>query len=264
MERSNCSFQRIHKTWLGPLVLFLLFGSIPTLGAQSYRDRFYYAYIHSRMDLWEKLTQDLQKKFDDTDDTTTLRELVLAQYGLIPYKISTKTEKNPGNMEILIRTAEKNIQELIRREPDQGAACGFLAGFLGYKIGINPLSAIVNGPQSADALKKALSLSPRDPFVRQVAAQIEFFTPPLFGGSKERALVLFERAVNTYEAPGGPPTKDWVYVNTLLGLARAYEATGKVTQADRVYRKILALEPAFVWVRDTVYPQFRKKHNREI
>jgi len=263
LEKSYNCFQVIQKKWLGPLMSFFVLMAIPTLEAQTYEEQFYYAYIHSRMDLWEHLTQGLQKEFDATADTRTLRSLVLAQYGLIPYKISKKTEKNLGIIEKLITNAEKNIRELILREPDQGEPYAFLAGLFGYKIGINPLSAIVNGPRSSEALKKALSLSPQNPFVQQVAAQIEYFTPSLFGGSKTMAVVLFERAVGSYEASGNPPSKNWVYYNTLLGLAQAYEATGKITQADRVYRRILTLEPGFVWVRDTVYPLFKRKYFNE-
>lgn len=56
------------------------------------------------------------------------------------------------------------------------------------------------GPQGAEALAKAKSMSPDNPRIYLLKGQDKYFTPEQFGGSKEEAKTLFEAAMKGFEA----------------------------------------------------------------
>ncbi|MCF8225815.1 MAG: hypothetical protein K9J30_08040 [Bacteroidales bacterium] len=51
-----------------------------------------------------------------------------------------------------------------------------------------------------------------------------------------------------------------MHLNTLSDLADAYIESELFADANRVYLKILEAEPEFAWIRDEVYPAFRRKY----
>ena len=111
------------------------------------------------------------------------------------------------------------------------------------------------------SFQKAIDLGPNEPQAWMGKANIDFYTPAILGGSKRRAVLLYEKAVRLYESSPERIQQNWVYLNCLAGLGIAYEKTGQIKGADAVYRKLLKLEPSFLWVRDDLYPQFQEKHS---
>jgi tetratricopeptide (TPR) repeat protein len=56
------------------------------------------------------------------------------------------------------------------------------------------------GPEAQAMLEEAKKLNPQNPRVYILEGQDKFFTPEQFGGSKEEAKLLFEKAQKLYEA----------------------------------------------------------------
>ena len=91
-------------------------------------------------------------------------------------------------------------------------------------------------------------------------ANMEYYRPVVFGGSKIRAVPHYEKAVALYEADQAMIKNYWMYLNALAALANAYAETGNLRKADHMYQRILIIEPGFKWIREEVYPAFKKKH----
>ena len=89
---------------------------------------------------------------------------------------------------------------------------------------------------------------------------MDYYRPPVFGGSKRKAVPSYEKAVALFESKSNRTRENWVYLNCLAGLGMAYENTRQISEAGEVYRKILKLEPSFKWVKEELYPDFVEKH----
>lgn len=66
------------------------------------------------------------------------------------------------------------------------------------------------GTQSGDALKAGLALDPKNPRLYYLQGQTMMNTPAQFGGGKDKAAPLFEKAVQLYQTkPADPLMPDW-------------------------------------------------------
>jgi len=69
------------------------------------------------------------------------------------------------------------------------------------RINVNPMArGMKYGPQAAELIAKAKTMNPNNPRVYYLEGQSKFYTPEAFGGGKDKAKVLFEKAVETYAA----------------------------------------------------------------
>ena len=143
---------------------------------------------------------------------------------------------------------------------DNARVYSLKGAFYGFQIMLDPLKAPSLGKLSMEANEKAMSLDPEEPQVWLEKANMEYYRPAIFGGSKKKAVPMYEKAVKLFESSPGRIQENWVYMNCLAGLGIAYENTRNYSEAGSVYRKLLKLEPSFKWVKEDLYPQFRSKH----
>ena len=54
-------------------------------------------------------------------------------------------------------------------------------------------------------------------------ANMKFYTPKFLGGSKEEAISYYEKAVEILETSHLKTDHTWIYINTVIMLAKAYE-----------------------------------------
>jgi hypothetical protein len=52
---------------------------------------------------------------------------------------------------------------------------------------------------------------------------------------------------------------DWIYLLVLTNLARWYSEDNRINEARMTYKKILDIEPDYLWVRDYLYPELVNK-----
>ena len=116
------------------------------------------------------------------------------------------------------------------------------------------------GRRSEELNEYAIELDSLNPQCWLEKANIEYYKPAIFGGSKLRAVPLYEKAVLLYESNPELTDSYWIYLNCVTALANAYAETGQFRQADHLYRRILRMEPDFKWIKEEVYPAFKKKH----
>ena len=125
-----------------------------------------------------------------------LLELVNYQYGYIGYCIGFKKRDEARRY---LALAENNIEILEKRNYKLSDIHAYKCAFYGFKIGLNKLSAPVNGMKSLDHAKKALELDNENYFAWIQYGNIQFYMPAAFGGSKKEGIEYFLKAKQMLE-----------------------------------------------------------------
>jgi hypothetical protein len=86
------------------------------------------------------------------------------------------------------------------------------AWILSAKIGVAPMQRGASlGPQSGILLEEAIKLDPTNPRPYYLKAMSAMYTPPMFGGGKDKAIPLFEKSIDLYSKfkPSSTIMPDW-------------------------------------------------------
>jgi tetratricopeptide (TPR) repeat protein len=225
--------------------------------AQDYRSALYQSYLLEKLDAWKEIIEQMEEEYIRTSDTDLLFDLLEAEYGYMGWLVSEKKKKEA---ELVLRNAERHMSMLTQLGKDNARFYSLKGAFFGYQILLDPLKAPSLGKSSMEANERAMELDPKEPQVWLEKANMDYYRPAVFGGSKRKAVPNYEKAVALYEASPERTRENWVYMNSLVGLATAYENTRKFSEAGEVYRKLLRLEPSLKSVKEDLYPKFRKKH----
>ena len=175
-------------------------------------------------------------------DPALLYDLLEAEYGYMGWLVSGKQKKEA---EELLNNAEKHMAILEDQGLDNARFYSLKGAFYGFQIMLDPLKAPSLGKASMNANEKAMSLDPREPQVWMEKANMDYYRPAVFGGSKRKAVPSYEKAIELFESSSGRTRENWIYINCLAGLVVAYENTRKYSEAGEVYSKILQLAPSF-------------------
>jgi tetratricopeptide (TPR) repeat protein len=225
--------------------------------AQEYKQAIYQAYLLDKMDHWKEVMQGMDADFSKTSDPVLLYDLLEAEYGYTGWLVSTKRKEEAAQ---ILKRAERHMALLTDRGLDNARVYSLRGAFYGFQIMLDPHKAPSLGRQAMEANDKAMELDPVEPQVWLEKANMEYYRPVIFGGSKRKAVPMYEKAVALFESSPGGTRENWLYMNCLAGLGIAYENTRKAYEAGLIYRKILDLEPSFKWVKEDLYPRFREKH----
>lgn len=234
------------------IILWLLFFSINTNA--SYRTEIYSAYISNRMDLWKNVLDKMDAIPSKSNEL--LLELVNYQYGYIGYCIGF--DKKDEARKILV-AAQKNIELLEKADYKPSVVKSYKSAFYGYRIGLNPITAPVNGKKSLDYARSAIEIDPANYLGYVQMGNSEFYMPAAFGGSKKEALDYFMKAKELLEKNSGSLSEDWNYMSLLILIGQTHTYLKDYDSARKVYLDILKKEPGFLYVRDDLYPKLLKK-----
>ena len=117
------------------------------------------SYLHSRMDQWPPLIDQLKNERANNDFATTFI-FCQAQYGYIGYLLSKKKKREAGQR---LEETMSILDQTIGQFPDSAQLYAMRAGLIGYEIGVKPLKAPWLGPRNQDNIEQALTLNPREP-----------------------------------------------------------------------------------------------------
>jgi len=220
----------------------------------SYRSDIYSAYVSNNMTKWKSVIDKIDSTRDK--DNNLLLELVNYQYGYIAWCIGNNRNDEARNY---LDQAEKNISILEKEVKDLSLVNSYKAAFYGYRIGLNKLSAPFLGPKSMDAAKLALSIDKNNAFAYVQYANIQFYMPAVFGGSKKEAVVYYLKALYLMENSKGDIKENWNYLSLLTVIAQSYSYLNDYKTSILYIEKILKIEPEFGYVKDELYPQLLLK-----
>ena len=241
------------------IILLLTFQGI--LAAQeSPREKVYQALIYDKMDDWDEVIVEMSSRKSSLSDKE-LGELVNYYYGYSGWLMEEGPKKKAKTY---VEQADALIDGLLLKYPDESDLYAFKGAFFAYKISLNPIKAPFLGGQSMDYIDRAVELGPESPQAWIERGNALFYMPKAFGGSKEKAVEAYEKAIRFMEEDPESLHKDWMYLNVLLILAQGYEKIGNYELAKSTYDKLLQVEPRFSYVRDEAYPAFMKSYKKQL
>ena len=243
-----------NRYWIA--VLLILGFSFQTGFAKTkYQQQIYTAYIEGNMSQWRFVIAALEA--DPVKSVDGMLELINYYYGYTGYLISIK---NHDLADHYIVKAEQLLSIILGKTPENSTALAYSGSFIGFKIGMDKFKAMRLGPKSLEYINRSITLDPLNPQGMLEKGNASYYTPRVFGGSKEEAIKYYQKAIRIYEQKN-LQENNWMYLNALTVLAQAYEKTSQTAKAHEVYKKILRQEPEFQWVKNDLYPKFLKSSN---
>jgi tetratricopeptide (TPR) repeat protein len=235
------------------IIFFFLICFIAPLKG-NYKTEIYSAYINNNIPLWKSVIDEMSRK--NNKDPEFLAELLSYQYGYIAWCIGNKKNEEAKKY---LGPAEKNTYLLPNTDHYQSVANAYRAAFYGYHIGLNILYATFYGFKSNDCAKAAMKLDKDNPIGYIQYANMQFYMPSVFGGSKTEAIKYYLMAEEIMEKNKEEISKNWNYINLLTIIAQSYALIKDYEKAKLYYEKILIIEPGFNWVKNELYPEMIKK-----
>lgn len=252
MERPH--YKHMIITLFLSFVLWIGFSGIALASGQTHlQNKIYQAYVGSDMSIWENALADLEKAYKKSPSDDLLYDVLLAQYGLIGYYLAIDDNRQ-GRAEL--DKARDYLEILHQAKGYEAHAKLFQAAFNAFRISLRPWLGINLGPQSERLINEAIGMNSDYPRAWVEKGNLLYFAPAIFGGSKTKAIEHYSKAIRLMEANMQNNHK-WLYLSTLVGLARAYENTGDYDMAIATLEKSLQFEPDFLWVKDEVLPEIK-------
>lgn len=234
------------------LIIFMFFLASQQILASN-KSEIYSAYINNKMDQWKGVIDRMEAIPEKNDEL--LLELVNYQYGYIGYCIGFDREAEAKRY---LGMAQKNLDILDKNKYNPSLINGYKSAFYGFRIGLNPITAPVNGLKSIDCAKNAMKLDPDQWFGYVQHGNIQFYMPSTFGGSKKEALEHYLKARDLLEKDAGSLSGNWNYMSLLIVIGQTYTYLKDYASAQKTYNYILDIEPGFTYVRDDLYPKLLK------
>ena len=242
------------------LIVLLLTVQGILVAQENPRERVYQALIHDRMDEWDKVIVEMSSRKSSLSDKE-LGELVNYYYGYSGWLMEEGPKKKAKTY---VAEADALIDELLLKHPDESDLYAFKGAFFAYKISLNPIKAPFMGGQSMDNIDRAVELGPERPQAWIERGNALFYMPKAFGGSKEKAVEAYAKAIRYMEEDPESLHNNWMYLNVLMILAQGYEKIDNYKMAKSTYDKLLLVEPRFSYVRDEAYPAFMKSYKEQL
>lgn len=158
----------------------------------------------------------------------------------------------------LVDRAVAALEASAKKRP-MAETSALLSTLLGYQIAIDPSQAMTLGLLAGQAMDEAVSLGPTNPRVWLLRGVNALYTPEAYGGGVQAATSHLEKAVALFAgdrpAPNGPA---WGRAEAHAWLGQAYHRAGDAARAEAEFRRALALEPRYAWVRTGLLPGVAK------
>ena len=245
------------KKYIKNIVIFYLLLSCSGIlhAQQSPHEKIYQAFISDHMDAWDEVISDLSNRKANLNDEQ-LTDLVNFYYGYVGWAIGQDMKRKAKDY---ILEADILIDELLVKHPGWPELYAYKGAFFGFKIGLNKAKAVVLGPQSMKNINHAIDIGADRPQGWIEKGNALFYMPKMFGGSKEKALEAYQKAIRLMETDPEMTSDNWMYLNVLMILGQSFEKIDQLRNAKISYEKVLQIEPGFVYLRDEVYPSFLKR-----
>lgn len=150
-------------------------------------------------------------------------------------------------------------RDLIAKKQFESEAYTVLSGILLMRVAVNQMEAMDLIPLIHEYFAKAEAANPNNPRLFIIKGIVLARTPAAFGGSVDRGLECYNKAVAIYAAEKKENPISWGLAETYAWIGQAYEDKKMPDKAKEAYELALKLEPEFVWVKDALLPQLEQK-----
>ncbi len=259
METGKAGLSDIKNYIFERILLIFILAAMSVLyvnGQTSYNEHIYNAFISGRMDLWEHNMNKMEEEYMRNGNIRQLYDLTYALYGYIAYCIVTGDE-DKGRY--YLNKANNNVNILLKHHSSKAEIYSLKGAMYGFEIGLNPLKALDYGIKSINILNKALALDKNNARVLMELGNMKYYTPKILGGGIKKAIYYHEKAVRMFESGEDELKGNWLYLLVLTNLGRWYSEDQNLSEARKVYSKLLDIEPDYIWVKNYLYPDLAKQ-----
>jgi len=117
-----------------------------------------------------------------------------AYYGALSLINGSYTGKEKEKRDQMLDQAQKFIDTCLKRSPENSEAMTLQGYLYQARIGVDGSRGQEFSQKAAGALKQAMAWDANNPRATSLMAMNVFYTPSFYGGGKENALPLFEKA----------------------------------------------------------------------
>ncbi len=193
----------------------------------------------------------------DSSNYEALYNVTLNEYKLL------EMGARPGNEELFEQYYEgalENAKILSGKKEFAAEGKTLSAAVYMMKIASSPMSAVTLSSKIHSLLDEAEKIKPEFPRIYLVRGMMKYNTPGIFGGSYEDALKNFNKSASLYERQHeDTASSDWGYVEALTWMGRSQEKLENFDAALFSYKKVLSVEPDFLWVKYSLLPKLEEK-----
>lgn len=218
----------------------------------------YNAYVQNSMTDWKVLIDSMEQVRDKSDASRL--ELINYQYGYIGWCMGIHDK---AGARYYMDLAQKHLAILAQQNFRWSDIYAYQSAFIGFEIGLSPLKAPFIGMRSIEYAEKAIASDSNNYLGYVQLGNIEFYMPAIFGGSKDKALVYYLKALKKMEESNLVLHNNWNYLNLLSIIIDAAIQTNNYAQAHDYCIIALKISPDFGWVKDELYPKTLKKLKNE-
>ena len=121
-------------------------------------------------------------------------------------------QNNLSELDAVAAEAQKPLDKAMELNPENAENFILTKMIHSLKMMVDPMTRyMTEGTLAAQALAKAEKLDPDNPRITLLKAEDTYFTPEQFGGSKEKGMELFKKALQQYETfhPKSALDPDW-------------------------------------------------------
>lgn len=179
-------------------------------------DTLYYSMLRKSIDLAHKEYKlENYRQLANSSERISLvykNEWIPYYYGAYAYINMGFIETNQSLMETYCDKAQELLDEALKINPAESEIYVLQAMLCFARMAISPM---INGPlylpKAAAALDEAEKLDPGNPRIYYLKGKSTMNTPKFFGGGKEAAVPIFEKALNIYSSfrPKSIVYPDW-------------------------------------------------------
>ena len=240
------------------LVLVLVLSSLAGMAQDiyMYRSRIYDSYARGEMSGWRTAIEEMEREYERSGSEDLLHELVLSQYGFIGYCLK-EDMKNEASYHL--DRAVNNLEILKASRPGSAELMALEGACMGYEMGMHKLKAMVLGPKAKEKIDGAVEKDPNTIRTLLEKANQLNFSPRIVGGNREEAIEYYKKVISLIEADTKNLRKNWIYVNTVVVLAFAYEQLGSNAHACALYEKLIEYDSNIKWVKEDLYSDCQDK-----
>jgi tetratricopeptide (TPR) repeat protein len=226
-------------------ILVIVFSLVSYSGiSQDFNQKIFQFYISGDMDSWENLLNANRQNWGSPDEQY---EYAMAHYGFIGYCLGRdqKSRARP-----YLDRVEKITDDLLLKVPNDARVIALRGALYGFRISYQPQKAMFIGPKALKFVNLAIDKNQDCPQAWIESGNKDWFMPEIFGGSKTQAMANYEKAIKLMEKNPAYIRENWYYLNVHIILGDWYGQRGRSFASREVYRKLLEIEPEFVWAKE--------------
>jgi len=224
----------------------------------AYKLEIYKSYINNDMDKWQSIIDEIHLKPNKTNQL--ILELINYQYGYIAWCIGNEKKDIAKRY---LKLAYEYLSKLEKENFNLSDIYAYKSAFVGFEIGLNPFKAPFIGSKSIEYAIRSLSLDSLNYLAYIQLGNAEYYKPKIFGGSKQKAIKYYLKALRIMEYNKNEIKIDWNYLNLIANIGKVYFEMSDYDNSKKYFEKVLQIEPNFTWVKNELYPELLKKWSQK-